>query len=123
PVAKAPVAKIEKSAPQVVETAKPAVVETIKPAVVEAAQPVVVAQPQVEIRPALHVVTPAEPTLRVWTDNTGKHQVNARLVSVGATSVRLLKDSGKYTTVPFYRLSVEDQEFVGRQTATTIAEK
>jgi hypothetical protein len=50
--------------------------------------------------------------MRLWTDNTGKYQVTARLVSFTATHVRLLKDTGKYTTVPMTRLSQPDLEFV-----------
>jgi hypothetical protein len=50
--------------------------------------------------------------MRLWTDNTGKFSVSAQLVSFTATHVRLLKDTGKYTTVPMTRLSQSDLEFV-----------
>lgn len=40
-------------------------------------------------------------SMRTWTDNTGKYHVRARLVKVGDGHVKLLKETGKYTTVPF----------------------
>jgi len=60
----------------------------------------------------------AEPAaaMRLWTDNTGKFQIRARLVVVTPTHVRLLKDTGKYTTVPHSRLSKADLAFVRQQT-------
>ena len=59
--------------------------------------------------------------MRLWTDNTGKYRVTARLVSVSKTHVRLLKDTGKFTTVSFERLSRADLAFVLSQPATSIA--
>jgi SLA1 homology domain 1, SHD1 len=53
-------------------------------------------------------------TVRLWTDNTGKYHVRARLVSVTATHVRLLKENGRYTTVPVERLSRDDLAFARR---------
>ncbi len=50
--------------------------------------------------------------MRRWTDNTGKYQVVGRLVMVSQTHVRILKDTGKYTTVPLTRLSQGDLAFV-----------
>lgn len=52
---------------------------------------------------------------RVWTDDTGTFRVNARLVVVLDGKVRLLKDTGKFTTVPFTRLSGLDLQFVEEQ--------
>jgi hypothetical protein len=65
----------------------------------------------------------AEPALRLWTDNTGKWHVRARLVVVGEKTVRLLKDTGKYTTVPFERLSRNDLAFVRQHADGAIAGK
>jgi hypothetical protein len=59
--------------------------------------------------------------MRLWSDNTGKYQVVAKLVSVGPKHVRLLKDTGKYTTVSFERLSRADLAFVFGQSPTSIA--
>jgi SLA1 homology domain 1, SHD1 len=56
-----------------------------------------------------------ESAMRQWTDNTGLHHVRARLVEVGSDHVRLLKETGKYTTVPFSRLSQGDLAFVRQQ--------
>lgn len=68
-------------------------------------------------------VTPVEQSnaMRLWTDNTGKFQVKARLVSVGRNHVRLLKESGKFTTVPFDRLSRADLAFVRTHSTTVVA--
>jgi hypothetical protein len=52
---------------------------------------------------------------RLWTDNTGKYQVHAKLVEVLDGKVRLLKDTGRFTTVPFERLSHPDLAFVMQQ--------
>lgn len=52
---------------------------------------------------------------RTWTDDTGKFQVRARLVVVLEGKVRLLKDSGRFTLVPFERLSAADLHFILQQ--------
>ena len=67
---------------------------------------------------------PAEKELspmRLWTDNTGKFQVRARLLVVGDRYVRLLKDTGRTTTVPFSRLSGSDLAFVQHQVSSELA--
>jgi hypothetical protein len=58
-------------------------------------------------------VQPAD-AMRVWTDVTGKHQVRGRmkLILADQQKVRILKETGKYTTVPFAKLSEEDRMFV-----------
>jgi len=53
--------------------------------------------------------------MRTWVDNTGKYSVNARLVRFLDGHVRLMKDTGRTTTVPMSRLSERDLEFVNRQ--------
>ncbi len=58
--------------------------------------------------------------MRDWTDNTGKYHVRAKLVRIGQGHVRLLKETGKYTTVPFNRLSAGDLAFVRRHAATFV---
>ena len=50
--------------------------------------------------------------MRVWTDNTGGYQTVGRLVVIAKTHVRLLKDNGRYSTVPLTRLSERDVEYV-----------
>jgi hypothetical protein len=65
-------------------------------------------------------VTPSN-SMRVWTDNTGKFQVSARLIVVGPKHVRLLKANGRFTTVPFTRLSRGDLAFVHAAAAGAIA--
>jgi hypothetical protein len=69
--------------------------------------------------PRLSAVTPKpEPAdaMRVWTDVTGKHQVRGRmkLILADQQKVRILKETGKYTTVPFAKLCQQDRTFVAR---------
>ena len=68
--------------------------------------------------------SPSTPNaMRLWTDNTGKYRVTARLVMVSQTHVRLLKENGQYTTVPFSRLSQADVAFVRQHWTGMIASK
>ena len=60
--------------------------------------------------------------MRLWTDNTGKFQVRARLVSVLDGKVRLFKENGHFTTVALARLSAADLAFVQHQ-APALAQK
>jgi hypothetical protein len=53
--------------------------------------------------------------MRLWVDNTGKYSVNARLIRFLDGHVRLMKDTGRTTTVPMNRLSERDLAFVNRQ--------
>jgi hypothetical protein len=50
--------------------------------------------------------------LRQWTDNSGKFNVKAKLVLVLDGKVRLLKETGRTTTVAIDRLSKADQAYV-----------
>ncbi len=59
--------------------------------------------------------------LRLWTDNTGKFQIRARLFAVLDGEVRLLKETGRFTTVPFERLSAVDLQFVQQSSQVTAA--
>jgi hypothetical protein len=54
---------------------------------------------------------------RLWVDDTGTFQVRAKLVVVLDGKVRLLKENGKFTTVPLERLSKADLQFVVEQSA------
>ena len=49
---------------------------------------------------------------RNWKDNTGNFSVRAKLIVIYGDSVRLLKDNGHTSTVPFRRLSETDRQFV-----------
>ena len=50
---------------------------------------------------------------RTWNDNTGDFSVSARLSVIFPDRIRLLKDNGKFTTVPLNRLCQSDQQYVG----------
>ena len=58
---------------------------------------------------ALHV--PGQPS-RTWRDDTGRHSTAGRLVEIRPDSVRILKETGRHTTVPMARLSAADREHV-----------
>lgn len=49
---------------------------------------------------------------RQWIDNTGSFEVRAQLAVIFPDRVRLLKDNGKFSTVPLDRLSPADREYV-----------
>lgn len=49
---------------------------------------------------------------RNWTDNTGAYSIQARVAVIFGDKVRLLKENGKYTTVPMERLSDFDRSYV-----------
>ena len=55
--------------------------------------------------------TPGQPS-RSWRDDTGRHGTEGRLVEVRADRVRILKATGRYTTVPMSRLSAADRDHV-----------
>jgi hypothetical protein len=64
----------------------------------------------------------ASAELRQWVDNTGEYACRGRLVRFLDAQVRILKDNGRTTTVPLYRLSAGDLEFVHRQASAQKAE-
>ena len=68
-------------------------------------------KPAVEDDP-FGAVTPREQPTRLWVDETGTFQIQARLVQVLDGKVRLLKETGKFTTVPMNRLSPADRQYV-----------
>jgi len=52
--------------------------------------------------------------LRQWTDNSGQFRVQGRLIQLLDGKVRLLKETGRTTTVPLERLSPADLTYVQR---------
>jgi hypothetical protein len=61
----------------------------------------------------------ASAEMRSWVDNTGSYSCNGRLISILDGHARLLKDNGRTTTVPLYRLSAGDLEFLHRQASAS----
>ena len=49
---------------------------------------------------------------RLWTDNSGQFRVQGRLVLILDGKVRLLKETGRTTTVPLERLSQPDRAYI-----------
>lgn len=66
---------------------------------------------------ALRTQPSVELLSRVWVDDTGTFAVRAKISSVLDGKVRLLKDTGKYTTVPMSRLSQADRDYVAQLVA------
>ena len=50
--------------------------------------------------------------VRQWVDNTGGFRISGRLLLILDGKVRILKETGRTTTVPFERLSDGDREYV-----------
>ncbi len=59
----------------------------------------------------------ANSPVRTWRDNTGTFEVTGRLVVVMPDKVRLLKENGRFTTVPMRRLSDTDRQYVEQTVA------
>ena len=61
--------------------------------------------------------------MRQWVDDTGDWKIEARLVQILDGKVRLLKSTGKFTTVPLDRLSSTDLDYVHEQVAAAAADR
>ena len=94
--------------------AKPAPKAETKPDDDPFAEP---AAKKADAAPADKQAAAEEPVMCQWTDDTGDFQVRGKLVKIAPTTVRLLKDTGKYTTVPIERLSQADLQYVRQQIA------
>jgi len=57
-------------------------------------------------------MTPGDPGLRTWTDSTGAYRIEARLVGVAGSLVRLRCADGRFVRVRMDRLSAADQRLV-----------
>ena len=60
-------------------------------------------------------------SLRLWTDASGKYQVEAALVSFDDGTVRLQKANGHYVRVSLDKLCLLDQQFVSSHQAIATA--
>jgi hypothetical protein len=60
----------------------------------------------------LNIATDGKLPAREWIDDSGAFKINARLVLILDGKVRLLKDTGRTTTVELARLSTADREYV-----------
>jgi hypothetical protein len=49
---------------------------------------------------------------RMWVDNTGLFTTEGRLIEIGRTYVKLVKDNGRTSTVPLARLSATDFAYI-----------
>lgn len=52
------------------------------------------------------------PEMRIWTDATGEHTIDAEFVSLTAGKVKLRKADGTITTLPLDKLSGDDQAWI-----------
>lgn len=60
--------------------------------------------------------------MRRWVDNTGRYSCNGRLLRFVDGQVQLLKENGRTSTLPLYRLSDNDLQFVHRQASAQQAQ-
>jgi hypothetical protein len=73
--------------------------------------------PQIALDDLVNALVRQELHMRQWVDNTGIYHTRARLIAIQTGHVRLLKHTGKTTTVPMRRLSVTDRAYVDRVAA------
>lgn len=57
----------------------------------------------------------SEQPVREWVDDTGLFRVRGQLVATFDGKVRILKETGRTTTVPLTRLSLADLQYVESQ--------
>lgn len=65
----------------------------------------------------------AETESRIWTDKTGKHQIQAAFVDFSEGTVRLARPNGDITSIPLSKLSKDDQAYVRKATKEKRVEK
>ena len=70
--------------------------------------------------PATGAVVENDP-MRLWRDDSGEFEVRGKLVLILDGKVRLLKETGKYTTVPLDRLSPADLSYVRQHASAMLA--
>ncbi|MEX2174697.1 MAG: SHD1 domain-containing protein [Pirellulaceae bacterium] len=61
------------------------------------------------------ISSPAELPVREWIDDSGHFRVRGRLIAVLDGQIRILKETGRTTTVGWTRLSTADQTYVQEQ--------
>ncbi len=111
-----------KGAPKPAEPAKPAEDDPFAPPAPEKAAEAPDAEAPAAEKPAepakpveddpFKISAEGELATRVWSDDTGDFRINGRLIAILDGKVRILKQTGKTTTVPFTRLSETDQKYV-----------
>ena len=67
--------------------------------------------------------SPKNDGMRLWTDDTGQYRIRGRLAIIGEDSIQILKENGRYTTVPLSRLSSADVQFIKQQTQLTATQQ
>ena len=60
-------------------------------------------------------------SLRMWTDASGKYQLEARFVSFQDGTVRMQKANGRYVRIKYEMLCGTDQAYVIRQDGSLYA--
>jgi hypothetical protein len=76
-----------------------------------APKPATPAAPAVDDDP-FKISTEGKLAVREWVDDSGTFRIRGRLIAVLDGKVRILKDTGRTTTVPMERLSSADREYV-----------
>jgi hypothetical protein len=72
----------------------------------------IAAEPSKQLADGLALMADGRLPVRDWSDTTGQFRTRARLVLILGSRVRLLKQTGRTTTVPLERLSPADRAYV-----------
>ena len=70
------------------------------------------ANPSPSTDPSGEGTSKPKPSLRTWTDRTGKYSIVATLVAMKDGIVQLRKEDGRISSLPLKKLSEADQQFV-----------
>jgi len=103
---KAPAARAAKAAPPAPEGDDPFAPQPAKPAA-PPAKPA--ADPAAD---PFKISSEAARPVREWVDDSGLFHVRGQLIAILDGKVRILKETGRTTTVPLTRLSAADRQYV-----------
>ena len=115
PVAAQPAQAPTKASPSAEKTAAPAVpaiTPPAAPAIKPDNKPAEKPAEKPAIKPSGKPVTMDRGALRTWTDITGRHQIQAALLTFADGLVRIREPDGQILRVNISKLSTEDQEYV-----------
>jgi hypothetical protein len=72
----------------------------------------IVTEPAIKLKDMLLPGPDGRLPVREWTDNSGQFRIKAQLILILDGKVRLLKETGRTTTVPLDRLSTGDRTYI-----------
>jgi hypothetical protein len=111
PFAPAPAAAPAATPPKPAAETKPAVEED-DPFAPQPEKPATPARPAITENDPFQISADGTLPVREWIDDTGLFRVRGRLIAMLDGKVRILKETGRTTTVPMTRLSQADRGYV-----------